>query len=57
MNRVTDPSARPTRAQQRRRTEEDILVTARQMFAELGYDRTTIRAVAKAAAGAAGLVN
>jgi AcrR family transcriptional regulator len=53
---VTDPSARPTRAQQRRRTEESILAAARQMFAELGYDRTTIRAVAKAAGVDAGLV-
>jgi AcrR family transcriptional regulator len=53
---VTDPSARPTRAQQRRQTEESILAAARQMFAELGYDRTTIRAVAKAAGVDAGLV-
>jgi AcrR family transcriptional regulator len=51
-----DPSARPTRAQQRRQTEESILAAARQMFAELGYDRTTIRAVAKAAGVDAGLV-
>jgi AcrR family transcriptional regulator len=53
---VTDPSARPTRAQQRRQTEESILAAARQMFAELGYDRTTIRAVATAAGVDAGLV-
>ena len=53
---MTDPSARPTRAQQRRQTEESILAAARQMFAELGYDRTTIRAVAKAAGVDAGLV-
>jgi AcrR family transcriptional regulator len=53
---VTDPSARPTRAQQRRRTEQDILVAARRLFAELGYDRTTIRAVAKAAGVDPGLV-
>jgi AcrR family transcriptional regulator len=53
---VTDPSARPTRAQQRRQTEERILAAARQMFAELGYDRTTIRAVATAAGVDAGLV-
>jgi AcrR family transcriptional regulator len=53
---VTDPSARPTRAQQRRQTEARILAAARQMFAELGYDRTTIRAVATAASVDAGLV-
>lgn len=53
---MTEPSARPTRAQQRRRTEERILAAARQMFADLGYDRTTIRAVARAAGVDAGLV-
>ena len=45
-----------TRAQQRRQTEENILAAARQMFAELGFDRTTIRAVAKAAGVDGGLV-
>jgi len=53
---VTASNARPTRAQQRRQTEERILAAARQMFAELGYDRTTIRAVASAAGVDAGLV-
>jgi len=53
---VTDPSTRPTRAQQRRQTEARILAAACQMFAELGYERTTIRAVAKAAGVDAGLV-
>ncbi|MEW9528915.1 TetR/AcrR family transcriptional regulator [Microbispora sp. NPDC049125] len=53
---MTDPNVRPTRAQQRRQTEEGILAAARRMFAELGYDRTTIRAVAKAAGVDAGLV-
>jgi AcrR family transcriptional regulator len=53
---VTDPSPRPTRAQQRRRTENSILTAARQLFAERGYDRTTIRAVATAAGVDAGLV-
>jgi AcrR family transcriptional regulator len=53
---VTEPSARPTRAQQRRQTEERILAAARQIFAERGYDRTTIRAVAAAAGVDAGLV-
>jgi AcrR family transcriptional regulator len=53
---VTDPDARPTRAQQRRQTEERILTAAGQLFAERGYERTTIRAVAKAAGVDAGLV-
>ena len=53
---MTDPSARPTRAQQRHQTEARILAAARQLFAELGYDRTTIRAVATAAGVDAGLV-
>ena len=53
---MTDPSARPTRAEQRRQTEARILAAAREMFAELGYDRTTIRAVATAAGVDAGLV-
>ena len=53
---MTEPSARLTRAQQRRQSEERILAAARQIFAELGYDRTTIRAVASAAGVDAGLV-
>ncbi|MEV4512228.1 TetR family transcriptional regulator [Dactylosporangium sp. NPDC049525] len=53
---MTNPSPRPTRAQQRHQTEARILTAARQMFAELGYDRTTIRAVASAAGVDAGLV-
>lgn len=53
---MTDSSARPTRAEQRRRTEERILATARRIFAERGYDRTTIRAVAAQADVDAGLV-
>ncbi|WP_280343627.1 TetR/AcrR family transcriptional regulator [Nocardia abscessus] len=36
----------PTRAQQRRNTEARILAAAGRLFAEIGYDRTTIRAVA-----------
>ena len=48
--------ARPTRAQQRRRTEERILTAARELFADRGYDRTTIRAVAAAAGVDGGLV-
>jgi AcrR family transcriptional regulator len=39
----------PTRAEQRRRTQERILRAATRLFAESGYDRTTIRAVAAAA--------
>jgi AcrR family transcriptional regulator len=53
---VTDPGARPTRAQQRRETEARILAAAREMFAERGYEQTTIRAVATAAGVDAGLV-
>lgn len=53
---MTEPSARLTRAQQRRQTEDRILAAARRIFAELGYDRTTIRAVAAAADVDAGLV-
>src|SRR5689334_16457158 len=56
MSRVNDPSARPTRAEQRRNTEARILDQARRLFAESGYDRTTIRAVATAADVDPGLV-
>ncbi|WP_199565049.1 TetR/AcrR family transcriptional regulator [Spongiactinospora rosea] len=38
-----------TRAERRRRTEERILDAARALFAERGFERTTIRAVATAA--------
>jgi AcrR family transcriptional regulator len=48
--------SKPTRAEQRRLTEAGILTAARQMFAELGYERTTIRAVGRAAGVDAGLV-
>lgn len=47
---------RRTRAQQRRDTEARILEVARRSFAEHGYERTTIRAVATAAGVNAGLV-
>lgn len=40
---------RQTRAERRRQTEGRILAAARDQFAERGYDRTTIRAVAAAA--------
>jgi AcrR family transcriptional regulator len=43
-------SQRPvSRAERRRRSEARILAAARELFAERGYDRTTIRAVAGAA--------
>jgi len=45
-----------SRAEQRRRTETRILDTAARVFAAEGYERTTIRAVASAAAVDAGLV-
>jgi AcrR family transcriptional regulator len=45
-----------SRAEQRRRTEARILDAATQVFFSAGYDRTTIRAVASAAAVDAGLV-
>ncbi|MEU8183721.1 TetR family transcriptional regulator [Micromonospora sp. NPDC049047] len=53
---MTEPSPRLTRAEQRRQTEESILAAARQLFAELGYERTTIRAVARTVGVDAGLV-
>ncbi|GAA3262184.1 TetR/AcrR family transcriptional regulator [Nonomuraea helvata] len=52
---MTEPPRR-TRAQQRRDTEARILTAARETFAGLGYERTTIRAVATAAGVNAGLV-
>jgi len=36
----------PTREERRRRTEATILAAARELFAEAGFERTTIRAVA-----------
>ncbi|MBO0881779.1 MAG: TetR family transcriptional regulator [Mycobacterium sp.] len=49
-------SARVPRAEQRRRTQERIVVAARRLFAERGYDRTTIRAIAAEAKTDPGLV-
>ncbi|MBP2708584.1 TetR family transcriptional regulator [Microbispora sp. RL4-1S] len=46
----------PTRAEQRRQTEDRILAAARKIFAERGYDRTTIRAIATSARTDPGLV-
>src|SRR3984885_9114960 len=45
-----------SRAEQRRRTEARILDAATEVFFSAGYDRATIRAVASAAGGDAGLV-
>ena len=44
------------RAEQRRRTEARVLAAACQLFAESGFDRTTIRAIAAAAQTDPGLV-
>jgi AcrR family transcriptional regulator len=49
-------SPRPTRAEQRRNTEARILDAAGRLFAEVGYDRTTIRAIAAEANIDPGLV-
>jgi len=46
----------PSRSEQRQATEARILAEARRLFAESGYDRTTIRAVATAAGVDPGLV-
>jgi hypothetical protein len=44
------------RAEQRRRTEARILAAAAELFVASGYERTTIRAIARAAGVDAGLV-
>ncbi|MQY28421.1 TetR/AcrR family transcriptional regulator [Nocardia aurantia] len=50
-------SNRPiSRAEQRRNTESRILAAAQRLFAEVGYDRATVRAIATAAATDPGLV-
>ena len=50
-------TSRPTtRAEQRRSTEERILTAARAVFAEVGYDRATVRAIASRAGADPGLV-
>ncbi|HUR12890.1 MAG TPA: TetR family transcriptional regulator [Mycobacteriales bacterium] len=43
------PEGRPTREERRRRTEASILDAARALFAEVGFERTTIRGVASRA--------
>jgi AcrR family transcriptional regulator len=40
------PGGRPTREERRRRTEATILDAARSLFAEVGFEKTTIRGVA-----------
>jgi AcrR family transcriptional regulator len=45
-----------TRAEQRRNTQERIVAAARKLFAERGYERTTIRAIAAEAGTDAGLL-
>jgi AcrR family transcriptional regulator len=40
------PERQPTREERRRRTEATILAAARELFAEAGFERATIRAVA-----------
>jgi AcrR family transcriptional regulator len=45
-----------SRSEQRRRTQERILAAAAKLFAEHGYDRTTIRGIAAAANTDPGLV-
>ena len=52
---MTDP-APTSRADQRRRTEQRILDAATRSFFDVGYERTTIRAVASAADVDVGLV-
>lgn len=49
-------SARPTRAEQRSATQARILRAARALFAEAGYESTTIRAIATEADTDPGLV-
>jgi AcrR family transcriptional regulator len=53
---MDEPPPRRSRADQRRETEARILAAARARFAESGYERTTIRAVAAAAGVDPGLV-
>ena len=43
---MADQDRRVSRAERRRQTEVRILGTARQLFSRVGYERTTIRAVA-----------
>lgn len=53
---VSTPQPSTARARQRQQTQNRILSCARRLFAESGFDRTTIRAVAAAAQVNPGLV-
>ncbi|PRX99037.1 TetR/AcrR family transcriptional regulator [Allonocardiopsis opalescens] len=53
---MTEPKQAVSRSEQRRQTELRILRAARRSFAEHGFDRTTIRAVAREARVNPGLV-
>lgn len=53
---MAEPGDSPSRADQRRRTEARILAAASSLFVESGYERTTIRGIARAAGVDAGLV-
>lgn len=53
---MAEPETPLSRREQRRRTEARILATASTEFSRLGYDRTTIRAVAAGAGVDPGLV-
>lgn len=46
---MSETEPRLTRAERRERSRQRILAAARQRFAEVGYDRTTIRCIASAA--------
>jgi len=53
---VHESEPAPSRAEQRRRTEARILAAAAHLFVERGYERTTIREIARAAGVDGGLV-
>jgi AcrR family transcriptional regulator len=53
---VHESEPAPSRAEQRRRTEARILAAASRLFVERGYERTTIREIARAAGVDGGLV-
>ncbi|WP_232667077.1 TetR/AcrR family transcriptional regulator [Pseudonocardia sp. TRM90224] len=56
MERETEEAAVVARAERRRRSDAAIVAAARELFAERGFDRTTIRAVADRAGVDPGLV-
>lgn len=53
---MEEPEPASSRAEQRRRTETRILAAAARLFVEHGYERTTIREIARAAGVDGGLV-